>query len=246
MKSKSNIMLFVMSLSLLLAGPLNAGMAMEDEEHGMSMHHQHIMLNHALGMVLEGSNMKMLGEMDMAKGVDKASVEHGNMMMKQGRALYDKIMSGDMMMKMHKEGKSPKDNPGMKYTHELAEAQLKVMELLKQMSSSAQAGHGMTMHHQHTMLNHALGMTLSGSNMVMIGQMGMAKGIDAVSVEHGKMMMQNGSNLWNEIMSGDSMMKMHKEGKSPKDDPAMAETHKLAEAQIKVINLLKEMSPDKS
>lgn len=245
MKRKSSFMLLVVSLSLFLAGPLNTGMAMKHEGHGMAMHHQHIMLNHALGMVLEGSNMKMFGEMDMAKGVDKVSVEHGNIMMKQGRVLYDKTMSGDMMMKMHSAGKSPKDNPMMKYTHELAGAQLKVMELLKQMSSSEQAGHGMAMHHQHTMLNHALGMTLAGSNMIMLGQMGMAKGIDEVSVEHGKMMMKNGSDLWNEMMSGDTMMKMHKEGKSPKDDPGMAETHKLAEAEMKVINLLKEMSPTK-
>jgi hypothetical protein len=155
--------------------------------------------------------------------------------------MYDEIMSGDAMMKMHSSGKSPKDNPMMKFTHELASAQLKVIEMSKQMTLEAHAGHGMTMHHQHIMLNHALGMTLAGSNMLMLGQMGMAKGIDEVSVEHGKMMMKDGQKLWNEIMSGDSMMKMHKEGTAPGKDSGMAYTHKLAEAQMKVMNMLKNM-----
>jgi hypothetical protein len=41
------------------------------------------------------------------------------------------------MMKMHEGGKSPADNPVMKDTHQLAEAQLKVMGLLEQMSSAS-------------------------------------------------------------------------------------------------------------
>jgi hypothetical protein len=61
----------------------------------MSMHHQHIMLNHALGMALEGSNLLMLGQMGMAKGVDEISIEHGKMMMKNGRNLLNETMSGD-------------------------------------------------------------------------------------------------------------------------------------------------------
>jgi hypothetical protein len=103
------------------------------------------------------------------------------------------------------------------------------------------AGHGMSMHHQHIMLNHALGMALEGSNLLMLGQMGMVKGVDEVSIEHGKMMMKNAESLFNEVMSGGSMMKMHDMGKTPGDDTAMASTHKLAEAQMKVMNLLKKM-----
>jgi hypothetical protein len=37
------------------------------------------------------------------------------------------------MMKMHGEGMSPDKHKGMTFTHELAEAQLKVLELLKKM-----------------------------------------------------------------------------------------------------------------
>ena len=34
-----------------------------------------------------------------------------------------------------------------------------------------EAGHDMASHHQHMMLNHALGMTLEGYNLVMLGNM---------------------------------------------------------------------------
>jgi hypothetical protein len=247
MKIKSKLLyltitLIIFCLSLVFANSGAAEMGMEHGSgHGMTMHHQHVMLNHALIMALEGSNMTMLGQMGMAPGVDEVSVKHGAMMMKDGKALMDQTMSGDAMKKMHAEGKTPTDDPVMGYTHKLAEAQTKVMDLLSKMSSASHAGHGMTMHHQHIMLNHALSMALEGSNMVMLGQMGMAPGVDEMTVHHGEMMMKDAKDLWNEIMSGDTMKKMHAEGKSPKDDPTMAYTHELAEAQLKVMDLLSKM-----
>jgi hypothetical protein len=113
------------------------------------------MLNHALQMVLEGSNLVMLGQMDMAKGVDEVSIKHGRMMMKNGRSVHNEIMTGDTMMQMHGAGTSPKYDPGMKYTHELASARIKVMDLLSKMTGAERGGHDMVMHHQHIMLNHA-------------------------------------------------------------------------------------------
>jgi polyhydroxyalkanoate synthesis regulator phasin len=128
------ITLTVICLSLALVNSGAAEMTMKHGSgHDMTMHHQHTMLNHALSMALEGSNMVMLGQMGMSPGVDEMSVKHGEMMMKDAKALWDEIMSGDTMKKMHAEGKSPKDDPAMAYTHELAEAQLKVMDLLSKM-----------------------------------------------------------------------------------------------------------------
>ncbi len=232
-------------LLALLIVPVVAGSEMmhgKGAGHGMAMHHQHIMLNHALGMALEGSNLVMLGTMGMAKGVDVVSIEHGNMMMKNGRSLWNEMMSGKNMMKMHGAGTSPDDDPMMKFTHQLASAQLKVMEILKKMpGASGGMGHGMTMHHQHTMLNHALKMSLEGSNLIMIGQMGMAPGVDDVSVEHGKTMIKHARSLYNETMSGGSMMEMHGKGMTPGKDASMDYTHKLASAQLKVMDMLKMM-----
>ena len=99
----------------------------------------------------------------------------------------------------------------------------------------------MTMHHQHIMLNHALKMAVEGSNMVMLGKMGMAGEVDKISIEHGQMMLKNAKRLFNEIMSGAGMMEMHKKGTAPEKDEEMKYTHKLAEAQLQVITLLEEM-----
>ena len=69
---------------LMLVGAYNA-MAMDMESgHDMTSHHQHMLLNHSLGMVLEGRNLVMLSEMGMSKDVDAMTLEHGNMMIYNG------------------------------------------------------------------------------------------------------------------------------------------------------------------
>ena len=230
-------LMFVMAV-FLSTNPVRA-MDMEPG-HDMSSHHQHIMLNHALGMTLEGYNLVMLGDMGMAKGVDKISVDHGNMMIKNGKAVWTKIMSGKAMVGMHHAGKDPMKDPAMAYTHKLGEKQLKVIDLLGKMPKM-DMGHGMAMHHQHIMLNHALKMALEGSNILMLGDMGMAKGVDDISVNHGRMMLKNARALFNDIMSGKNMTDMHMGGKTPESDAMMMYTHKLAEAQLQVLTLLDDM-----
>ena len=133
---KGLIGVLVLSLLFLMTMFLsaNSGLAMDMESgHDMFSHHQHIMLNHALGMTLEGYNLVMLGDMGMAKGVDDISVDHGRMMLKNARALFNDIMSGKNMMNMHMGGTTPESDAMMKYTHQLAEAQLQVLALLDDM-----------------------------------------------------------------------------------------------------------------
>ena len=221
--------------------PANPVQAMDMEAgHDMSSHHQHMMLNHALGMTLEGYNLVMLGDMGMAKGVDKISVEHGNMMIKNGKAMWTEVMSGKAMTGMHHAGKDPMKDPAMAFTHKLGEKQMIVIDLLGKMPKM-DMGHGMAMHHQHIMLNHALKMALEGSNILMLGDMGMAKGVDEISVNHGRMMLKNARALFNETMSGKNMMDMHTGGTTPESDAMMKYTHQLAEAQLQVLTLLDEM-----
>lgn len=237
------IRMFFLGLMFVMAVFLSAkpALAMDMEAgHDMSSHHQHMMLNHALGMTLEGYNMGMIGNMDMAMGVDQSSVDHGSMMIKNGKALFTETMSGKTMMGMHHEGKDPMKDPAMAYTHKLAEKQLKVIDLLGKMPK-VEAGQGMAIHHQHIMLNHALIMALEGANSYMLGQMGMAKGVDEVSVEHGRMMIKNARTLFNDIMSGSTMMNMHMEDTTPENNELMKFTHLLAEAQLQVLTLLDQM-----
>jgi hypothetical protein len=190
-------------------------------------------------MSLQGANLAMLGQMNIASGIDELTVDHGKMMMNNARNLWSEALTGETMMSMHHAGKSPQDDPSMKYTHELAEAQVAVMDLMDQHADMK--AHTMPMHHQHIILNHALKMALEGADLIMTGQMNMAPGNDEKSITHGKDMIKNARSLLNETTSGKFMMKMHDEGKEPRMDKGMAFTHKVAEAQLKVIDLLDKM-----
>ncbi len=234
--------ILLLIVSVAIVGCAGSGMKKEagamKHDHGMSMHHQHLELNHALGMALQGSNLVMLGQMGMVPGIDEMTVNHGKMMMKNARSLWTEMIEGKAMMDMHDQGAGMM-NPMMAYTHQLGEAQLKVMDTLDK--HAGMSGHTMSVHHQHIMLNHALKMALEGSSQVMIGQMGMAPGIDEASIKHGKAMLKNAKTLYEKTMSGKSMMDMHKKGMTPMSDAGMKFTHKLGEAHLKVINLLESM-----
>jgi hypothetical protein len=240
-KSFKRMLVFgmVLIMPMLMAANNTLGMDMAESDD-MASHHQHMMLNHALSMTLDGYNLVMLSEMGMSTEVDAMSAEHGNMMIKNGTTMYNEIMSGKEMLGMHHEGKDPMKDPAMAYTHKLAEKELIVMDLLGKMPKM-EKGADMTMHHQHITLNHALKMALTGTNIVMLGKMGMAGGIDEIDIEHGKMMIKEAKALFNAVMSGSQMTKMHSEGTSPESNEAMQYTHKLAEAQLQVITLLEEM-----
>lgn len=232
------VLMFV--LSLIMFGSANA----EEMRHkhgkdaDMTMHHMHTMMSHGLVMVTEGSNMVMLGEMKMAPGVDKKTLQHGQHMIKEGKDLITRALSGpEMTAMMKKHAKAPL----MEYTHELGEAMLKITDILEKMPMEDMSSPDMmTMHHMHIMINHALGMAAEGSNMVMLGRMGMAKDVDKFSVEHGKMMMKDAHALLNEVFEGKAMKEMHEKGVKM-DNAMMAETHNLGEAAGKVIDLLEKM-----
>jgi hypothetical protein len=99
----------------------------------------------------------------------------------------------------------------------------------------------MAMHHQHLLINHAMSMAAEGANMVMLGTMGMAGGVDAYSTEHGEMMLNDAQSLLTEVMGGEAMMDMHAKGKTPESQSDMASTHQLGEAAVKVVHLLENM-----
>jgi hypothetical protein len=99
----------------------------------MDMHHQHLLINHAMSMAAQGANMVMLGNMDMAGDVDTYSTEHGKMMLANAQALLTEVMSGDAMMDMHAKGKTPEGHGDMMATHALGEAAVKVVDLLANM-----------------------------------------------------------------------------------------------------------------
>ncbi|MGH8527575.1 MAG: hypothetical protein ACREXY_26195 [Gammaproteobacteria bacterium] len=65
----------------------------------------------------------------------------------------------------------------------------------------------------------------------------MAPKVDTASIEHGKAMLADARQLWDEVMKGKAMQGMM--GAKPSE--VMSKTHELAEAGKKVIDLLEKM-----
>jgi hypothetical protein len=225
---------------VLCAGISFAGEMKHMESADMKMHHLHMLMNHGLGMATEGANLDMLAQMKMTPAVDPMMLKHGKTMISHGKGVISRALNGPEMMAMMK-GKDA-DSPHMKYTHELGEAMLAAVDILEKMSMEGMSSSDMmAMHHQHIMINHALGMAAEGSNLVMLGQMGMAGDVDVFSIEHGNMMLKDAKSLISEVMEDKAMKEMHGRGMSPEKDPMMKETHKLAELSLKIIDMLSKM-----
>lgn len=245
---KTNIQILARILcivALLIFLPTVQGTAKETQKKGsgnasMHLHHMHTMMNHGLIMALQGSNLVMLSEMKMAPGVDEITLSHGKKMIADGKAMLNDMLSGERMAAMHK-GRLA-NSPLMTYTHELAKASLTVIAGLEEMNMGDMTSpDAMKMHHMHIALNHALEMAAEGSNLVMMGQMGMAKGVDKHTVDHGKEMISDSIKLWKEVMGGTAMADMHTAGTTPNASATMGDTHKLASDQKKVLDLLTNM-----
>jgi|SRR5208282_249124 len=232
----------IFALAFVISGSARAE-EMKHMHHGksadMEMHHMHILMNHGLEMVTEGSTMVMLAEMKMAPSLDHLTLEHGRHMITNGKELIEHAMSGHEMKSMHKAGHG--DDPLMKYTHELGHAMTEYANIVDNMGMEGDmAGDMMTMHHMHILINHALDMAAQGSDLAMLGHMGMAKGVDEESVEHGKMMKSDADKLLSEVMEGKAMTEMHEKGVKM-DNEMMAQTHKLGAAARKIVDLLSDM-----
>ncbi len=226
------------ALSFVIFG--SAGAEMKDmNSMDMDMHHMHIMMDHGLSMVTEGSNLVMLADMGMAPSLDPLTLDHGRHMMKEGKELIEHTMSGKEMKSMHMAGHG--NDPLMKYTHELGNVMMDYVDTVDNMAMKGEmSGDMMTMHHMHILINHAVNMAADGANLIMLGKMHMAKGVDKGSIEHGEMMISDADKLLAEVMKGKAMEEMHEKG-IKMNNSMMAYTHKLGGAAKKVIDLLSDM-----
>jgi len=100
----------------------------------MKMSHLHTLLNHALEMAAEGSNLSILGHMSKTGEVmDTYSITQGNLMMKNARSLLTAIMESRPMKDLHAAGVTEESNSMMREFHDFAEAALNVTDMLIRM-----------------------------------------------------------------------------------------------------------------
>jgi len=124
--------LLLASIALLGIGsavqPLHA---QEHEGASMQLHHMHLVINHAVQMAAEGSNLAMLGEMNMAPGIDEQAVEHGKGMIREGKALVKSVLQSKVMTELHEKGAG--ESKEMTYTHKLGAEALAYIDRLEEM-----------------------------------------------------------------------------------------------------------------
>lgn len=120
--------------ALVFAACTSAYAAEDHSDQDMTMHHMHMMVNHAVEMAAAGSDLIMLGQMGMTEDVDKSSINHGEMMIKNAQSLMEKIMEGNVMKSLHKEGATPKASEKMAYTHNLFKSASSYIDTLSHMS----------------------------------------------------------------------------------------------------------------
>ncbi|MGO9612595.1 MAG: hypothetical protein ACLPX5_06140, partial [Dissulfurispiraceae bacterium] len=232
MRSKVTLFSFMALLFSVFLGSSSLVYAEEmHHKHGgseMGMHHMHMLMDHGITMVVQGSNMVMLAQMKMAPGVDTKTLQHGQHMMKEGKELITRVLNGPEMTAMMKEHAT---DPLMEYTHQLGEAMLKLTDILEKMSMEDMSSADMMgMHHMHMMINHAVEMAAQGADLIMLGKMGMARGIDKMTIEHGKAMLGDGKSMVEDMMGGKEMMEMHAKGMTPEKSPMMGASHQQGEA----------------
>jgi len=105
---------------------------------GMSMHHIHMLVNHATLMALEGARLMMLGQMGMSGNLDALAEKHGRKMISGARNLWHEAVEGRVMKSLDKQEAG---RPAvMAATHRHAEAAKQLMDLLLRMDAQQQQG----------------------------------------------------------------------------------------------------------
>ncbi|UCH45002.1 MAG: hypothetical protein JSV11_12000 [Nitrospiraceae bacterium] len=95
------------------------------------MSHLQTLLNHALEMAAEGSNLAILGQMGKTgKVMDTYSIKLGNQMMINAKMLLSSTLQGKTMQDLHASGSPPASDQMMRNVHSFAEAALKVIDML--------------------------------------------------------------------------------------------------------------------
>lgn len=95
------------------------------------------------------------------------------------------------------------------------------------------------MHMMMRFMDHGLCSALEGSDLQMLGQMGMSEKLDKDAIVHGTIMLKDGKAMIKEMLEGKAMKELYQEGGF--DKKIMDELHDLGEKMIKVIEQVEKL-----
>jgi hypothetical protein len=123
----------VFAFLILFASGVQADNPKEKALHDMHMIMQ--FMDHGLGVALEGANLKMLGQMKVSEKMNKDTLVHSTIMIKDGKAMIKEMLEGKAMRELYQEGNF--DKKLMDDLHSLGEKMLEVIEQMEKIHSSA-------------------------------------------------------------------------------------------------------------
>ena len=226
---------FVLALLVSLPGTLSAQVDKNKDFHAI-----HMMLNNGLNMILDGSSLIMMSEMDIDITFAKDPQAHGSLMIATGRKLIDRAIKGPVMVDMHvqKIGLGPM----MEATHALGELMLKTAYTQEAMQPvPAHSEVAKNLHIIHLEANHALMMACQGSNMFMIGQGDRSNDLIRYSFEQGREMMLTARTVLHDLLASPQLKKLESSKLSPEDTKLLAFTKEHLLNSVDIANILVRM-----
>jgi len=230
----------VISLIIIISLSLITSPALAAPKHRkaviVELNTLHIFLNQAYLMVLEGSGLVMLGEINTSTVFKDTVTLRGWELMEQGRQLIKNSLNGLPMKKLEVKYKN---DPLMKRVHDLGNMMLEGVEIIeKYLKVEKRDSHNSTIHQLHILLNHGLKMAADGSNMILLGRTGLAKGANDLSQKHGRTMMRDGRVFIVRLSDDESMRELHNIGVNPAADARMDLFHQSIIKSLRIIDSL--------
>ena len=240
MRIKSLSIAFMLALSLILS--FSASLKAETDKN-KAFHRIHVMLNHGLNMVMDGSTLIMTKGMVPESAEEVHTVEHGNAMIAEGKAFIDRALHGPVMVDMHV--KKEMMGKMMDSTHRLGELILKAVFDQKVTVFSPDVSEvSQKLHIINLDASHALMMASQGSNMVMTGQDDASNDLSRYSIEHGKEMMLRARTILIELLHSTLMKDLEKKQLTPDDEKNFTYTKERLITSVDIASILVEMEFD--
>ena len=95
------------------------------------------------------------------------------------------------------------------------------------------------MHMIMRLMNHGLSVALEGTDIQMLGQLGMSEKLDRDAIVHGTIMVNDGKGMIREMLEGKAMRAIYKEGSF--DQKVMNDMHILGDKMLEVIEQVEKM-----
>ena len=227
----------VLALSMVLSFPngLKAGTNQHEDFRDI-----HMIMNYGLTMILDGSSLIMMAEMDIDTAVEKDPLVHGNKMIDEGKALLNRALTGPVMVKKHMEGQDKTKK--MTLTHQLGELMLKQAysrDIMQPTGSKSDTV--IKLHVMHLEEAHALIMAAQGANMVISGKGGTNNDLNRFSIEQGRRMMTDAKTILNNLLNGNTLKELEKEVLPPEEEKILKATKEQLINSIDIANLLIQM-----